>query len=329
MDFEIRLLRYALALAEHRNFARAARSLKITQPGLSRSIQSLERLAGVQIFDRGSRTVEVTDTGAVFLEYAREVMAHSADLSREMELMKGLDRGELQIGVGTYVGVLYVDEAIAQIVCEHPEIRLRVANDTWANLLPLLRRRELDLAVIDVRTLASDPECHITPLTRRQGYLAVRPRHPLLKQRNALTMSDVLHYPFVSTSRYPPGLLRQFVSESATGEDPARAGLKTFPSIACESVTMMRNIVLKSDAVALLPLNVLVPDIKAKVIAVLPLHLPMLHSEFGIVRLARRSLSPLGELFVRTMLEVDAEVAALEEKTAKKLFQDPRRGARK
>ena len=92
---------------------------------------------------------------------------------------------------------------------------------------------------------------------------------------------------------------------------------------------MMRNIVLKSDAVALLPLNVLVPDIKAKVIAVLPLHLPMLHSEFGIVRLARRSLSPLGELFVRTMLEVDAEVAALEERTAKKLFRDPRRGARK
>ena len=329
MDFEIRLLRYALALEEHRNFARAARSLKITQPGLSRSIQSLERLAGVQIFDRGSRTVEVTDTGSVFLEYAREVMAHSADLSREMELMKGLDRGELQIGVGTYVGVLYVDEAIAQIVREHPEVRLRIANDTWANLLPLLRRRELDLAVIDVRTLASDPECHITPLTRRQGYLAVRPRHPLLKQRNALTMSDVLHYPFVSTSRYPPGLLRQFVSESATGEDPARAGLKTFPSIACESVTMMRNIVLKSDAVALLPLNVLVPDIKAKVIAVLPLHLPMLHSEFGIVRLARRSLSPLGELFVRKMLEVDAEVAATEETAAKKLFPRPRLGARK
>src|ERR1035437_10121532 len=121
MDFEIRLLRYALALAEHRNFARAARSLQITQPGLSRSIQSLERLAGIQIFDRGSRTVEVTDAGAVFLEYAHGVMSHSADLSREMELMKGLDRGELQIGVGTYVGVLYVDEVIAQIVCEHPE----------------------------------------------------------------------------------------------------------------------------------------------------------------------------------------------------------------
>src|SRR5664279_5863453 len=101
MDFEIRLLRYALALARDRNFARAARSLKITQLGLSRSIQSLERLAGVQIFDRGSRTVEVTDAGAVFLEYAREVMSHSSDLSRQMDLLKGLDKVELQIGGGT------------------------------------------------------------------------------------------------------------------------------------------------------------------------------------------------------------------------------------
>src|SRR5664279_5810034 len=79
MDFEIRLLRYALALAQHRNFARAARSLKITQPGLSRSIQSLERAAGVQIFIRGAGAIEVTDAGEVFLEYAREVMSHSSD----------------------------------------------------------------------------------------------------------------------------------------------------------------------------------------------------------------------------------------------------------
>jgi DNA-binding transcriptional LysR family regulator len=113
--------------------------------------------------------------------------------------------------------------------------------------------------------------------------------------------------------------LRQFVSESAAGDNPSRPGLKTFPSIACESVTMMRNIVVKSDAVALLPLNILIPDLEAKAIAILPLSLPWMQSDFGIVRLARRSLSPLGELFVRKMVEVDAEVAAVEEKAARRL----------
>lgn len=320
MDFEIRLLRCALALAEQRNFARAASALHLSQPSLSRSIQNLEHLAGVQIFERNSRPVEVTDAGQIFLEHAREVMSHSADLGREMELLKGLAKGELQVGVGTYVGVGFADLAIARIVREHPAVRLRIANDNWSNLLPLLRRRELDLAVVAGLAFAADPEFHVVQLSQRQGYLAVRPGHPLLELKGVLKMNDVLRYPFVSTSRFPPGFLLRFVKESATDEKSETTGQKSFPSIACESLTMMKNIAQQSDAVALLPLNMLLPDLAAKTIAVLPLVVPMLKPEFGIVRLARRSLSPLGELFVRTICEVDADVVAVERKAAERLF---------
>ena len=135
-------------------------------------------------------------------------------------------------------------------------------------------------------------------------------------------MGDVLRYPFVSTSRFPSGVLRQFASESVSAEYPSP---RTFPSIACESLAMMKNIAQESDAVAMLPLILLLPDLEAKTMAVLPLVLPMLEADFSIVRLARRTLSPLGEVFVRTMLEVDGEVAALEEKAAKELFGSGRR----
>lgn len=323
MNFELRLLKCALAVAEHRSFAYAAKELHVSQPALSRSIQALERLAGVRIFERGTRHVEVTDAGAIFLEYAQEVMTRSDDLSREMDLLKGLDKGELEIGVGTYVGVEYVDRAIGRIVRRHPQVRLRIANDNWVNLLPLMRRRSLDLAVINIRGLEEETELHITPLQRRQGYLAVRPGHPLLRHKGPLTLKEVLRYPFVSTSCFPSGLLREFVSESADGENSSRSGPKTIPSIACESMIMMRNIAQESDAVAMLPLKILLPDLKAKSMAILPVVLPVLSTQFGIVRLARRSLSPLGELFVRTLVEADAEVAALEKKACKRLFPVP------
>ncbi len=319
MDFEIRLLRCALALAEHGHFARAAHSLHLSQPSLSRSIQNLERQAGVQIFDRGRNGVEATDAGEIFLERAREVMSQSADLSREMELLKGLERGELQVGIGTYVGLGFVDRVIARIVRHHPEVRLRLANDNWANLLPLLRGRELDLAVVDVRAITDDQDFLIARLTRRQGYLAVRPGHPLLRKKSALSMSDILSYPFVSTSRFPSAMFREFMSVSSKGDNPSRRGPKTVPSIACESLGMMKSIARESDAVALLTLSVLLPDLEAKTMAVLPVALPVLQGEFGIVRLARRSLSPLGELFVRTVLEIDAEVAAVEGRASKNL----------
>ena len=88
---------------------------------------------------------------------------------------------------------------------------------------------------------------------------------------------------------------------------------------------MMRNIAQESDAVAMLPLSVLLPDLKTGAMAVLPVVSPVLSTEFGIVRLAKRSLSPLGETFVRTMLALATEVAAMEENAAKKLFPPRRR----
>ena len=329
MDFELRLLRNALTLSEHRNFARAAKALHLSQPSLSRSIQSLEQQAGVQMFERNSRFVEVTDAGEIFLKYAHQVMAHSADLSREMDLLKGLAKGELQIGVGTYVSVQYVDIAVGRIVRDHPNVRLRLANDNWSNLLPLLRQRELDLAVVAVGGIAEDEEIQITRLSRRQGYFAVRPEHPLLSSTKPLSIQDVLAYPLVSTSRFPSEVLRGLVRGSAPRASAARSEAKSIPSIACESPAMMKNIAQESDAIALVPLNLLLPDLRNRALAALPLVLPILKPQFGIIRMARRSLSPLGELFVRTMVDVDAEVLALEEEAAEKLFPDSRRSARK
>ncbi len=320
MNFEIRLLSCALALAEHRSFAKAAESLHVSQPALSRSIQNLEQLAGVRIFERGTRHVDVTGPGAVFLEYAHEVMLRSSDLTREMELLKGLEKGELQVGVGMYASPMFIDLVIGRIARHHPKVRLSVDNDTWANFLPRLRRRELDLVIVDVRTIVANLEFHITRLALRKSFPAVRPGHPLLKHNGTLRMGDLLHYPFVSIARFPPAVLRQLVSESAEGENPARPGLKSFPSIACDSVPMIKNIVRTSDAVSILPLNTFLAELEAKTLVALPSFQPLLKTEPVIVRLARRSLSPLGNLFVNTVVEVDGEVNASAEKAAKKLL---------
>jgi hypothetical protein len=81
---------------------------------------------------------------------------------------------------------------------------------------------------------------------------------------------------------------------------------------------MMKNIVQRSDAVALLTLNLLLPHPETRAIAVLPLVLPVLRGEFCIVQLARRNLSPMGEIFVRTLLEVDARSGSTREACGQK-----------
>ena len=66
MTIDIRHIRQVEALARHKNFARAARELGMTQPGLSRAIQSLENALDVRLFDRNSREISPTVYGQHF-----------------------------------------------------------------------------------------------------------------------------------------------------------------------------------------------------------------------------------------------------------------------
>ena len=172
MDIELRLLRHARALAEHRNYARAARALRLSQPALSRSIRTLEAHVGARLFDRGRSGAEPTDAGRVFLEHAAGVLARAEDMSREMRLLRGLDLGELAVGAGTYPSEMLVATAVARLVRAHPAVRVRVVTDNWAALIGLVRREtpsrlvtfatnhpadELHFAKVDVISLNAYP----------------------------------------------------------------------------------------------------------------------------------------------------------------------------
>ncbi len=63
---ELRTMKYALAVAKYRNFRKAAETLFLTQPSLTKAIQNLEGTLGTKIFDRGKRKVEPTPLGRLF-----------------------------------------------------------------------------------------------------------------------------------------------------------------------------------------------------------------------------------------------------------------------
>jgi len=315
MDFDLRALAHARALADHASFARAARALHITQPALSRSIQQLERRLGVRLFDRGRGRVEPTETGRLFLVYARELLARASDLSREMAVIKGTGTGRLAIGAGTYPAEGIVDTAVAALLRQYPALSLRVVVDNWSNLLELLRKREVDLVIAEATLARADPELEVTALARYQGYFVVRPDHPLTRLRT-VKLPEVLDYPIVSTARLPARLLDPLL-KGARAEPSSRS--VEIPSVTCESLAMMKRVAAISDAVAILPLKMAVREIEAGELAALPLAEPWLNASFAVIRLARRSLSPEGETLVRILLANHENFARDERVRARRL----------
>jgi DNA-binding transcriptional LysR family regulator len=306
MDLELRHHRHAIALAEHRHFQRASKALGISQPALSRSIQELERRLGTVLFRRSRDGIDATDAGRVFLSRARLVLAQVSDLEREMELLQGHGRDELRIGAGVYPSEMFVAAAVARLVKTAPQLKVSVVANSIDVLLQMLRRREIDLVVGDLKTAEADRGVQATPLAWHQGYLVVRAGHPLLEVSTP-RLKDVLRYPLALTTRIPPDLLSHLVQ----GKDAPQRQPNLLPAITCDAPSVMKTIVAESDAVTLMPMSLIARELAEGTLATLPIEAPWLGRTFAVIELPDRTPSPAAENFIRHVVELDAAAAQL------------------
>jgi DNA-binding transcriptional LysR family regulator len=98
---ELRSLSYVVTLALRANYARAAEDLGISQPALTRAIQSIERQLGIRLFDRDRSGVKPTPQGATFIERASVLVANAQDLERQTELAKIGAAGSVRFGISS------------------------------------------------------------------------------------------------------------------------------------------------------------------------------------------------------------------------------------
>jgi DNA-binding transcriptional LysR family regulator len=303
---EVRLLEHALAVANQGSFALAAHTLGISQPALSRSIQSLEAQLQVQLFERGRRRIEPTDAGQVFLERARDLVARHAELSRAMGLFEPIAGPAFTLACGPYVADLVAGVALGGIVAEHADIQWRLRVESWADAVKLVRSREADLGAAEISQIDDDPDLEVTPLGEIPGSLVVRQGHPLLKGRSH-RLEEVLSYPLVSTSRLPPRLLEPFRAGRGNSAAQIKAG---FPAILCDHVSVMRVVVAHSDAVGMFILPLIESEVAAGSLVPLSCDVPWLHTQFGIVRLRKNPLPPHGRRLVALLEQAAGELAA-------------------
>jgi len=307
VQFDLRLLRQALALAEHRSFSRAADALDVSQPSLSRGIKELETRVGLPLFDRRRSGHAPTDFGRVFLEHAAQMLAGAVDLEREVAQAKGLVAGEISVGFGAYAAELLAPACAPRFAATHPGIRLRVRQEVPVAMPRLLRSRTLDLAVAESSVLSDDEAVEeIAALEPVPGHAVVRRGHPLTRVARP-TLADLLAFPYVQVVMLPPRVLKPILAARGS------AAVPPFPAIECPSVGMAARIVATTDAFTFASLGMVRAELRtAQLVPIL--HADWMRTAWSIVRLRGRVLPPA----VRDMVEVigQAHVELLREEAA-------------
>jgi DNA-binding transcriptional LysR family regulator len=144
---ELRHLRYFVAIAEERSFTRAAERLWVAQPGLSTQIRRLEAELGVQLFDRHTRGVDLTDAGELFLERARATLAAAEEaFSTGRDLEAGVV-GTVRLGIATAPGCRLVLSLLETFGRDRPDVEVTVSESYGGTLLRDLRDGRLDALI--------------------------------------------------------------------------------------------------------------------------------------------------------------------------------------
>jgi DNA-binding transcriptional LysR family regulator len=324
MALELQQLRQVIALAEHGSFVRAAAALHISQPALSRSIQSVEQRFGSELFIRGSGGVTPTDLGRLYVERARDVLRLADELDREAVTRGTLGAGRVAVGGGPYPAESFLGPAAVRFVEQYPKVSVQLHARNWDELLQGLRSRELDFFVAETSTLQREPDLEIVPMPSAHSmHFVARSGHPLAG-RGQVEVADVLAWPFVTPSRIPPRVLDPMLAAHRASAPRLKDALP-FPAIQCNGLAPVKRILATSDAISATILSCIATELQSGQFVLLGTA-PWLHLHYGIVSLKGRPWTQAAERFRDFVLQAERQAAAEEDHLLQQ-FQ-PRAGER-
>ncbi|MCA0757484.1 LysR family transcriptional regulator [Paenibacillus sp. N4] len=175
---DLKHLTYFVAVAEAGSFTQAARNLHITQPSLSKMVRLLEEELGVQLLDRSSKQIVLTDAGITILRSAKAVIDSVEHMSSELEEVVKLKKGTLRLGIPPMVGGYFLPSIIEKFLTQYPQIRLQMFEQGGKSLEQDLLQGELDFSMV-ILPVKDQDKFHLLPCSNQDLRLVVHAGHRL------------------------------------------------------------------------------------------------------------------------------------------------------
>lgn len=191
---ELRDLKSFIEVADHKSFTHAAEHSYLTQPSLSRAVKKIEEELGVELFDRSTRHLYLTDAGRIVYQQSLKAIQALSELNILLEDLRNIATGEIRIGIPPLIGTLFFPKIAQAFYKKYPQVTLELV-ELGAKLIgKLVEDSKIDVGIVVLP--ANEEKFNIHPLIQDEFFLFLHKEHRLA-QRSSVTLTDLKDEKFI------------------------------------------------------------------------------------------------------------------------------------
>ena len=240
---DIKDMRAFYAIVEEGNISHAAQRLDIAQPALSRQMKRLENSLGVQLFERGSRRIRLTDAGRVMYSRVEHILGMVDGTVREIKEIGSGVAGSIRLGTITTSGAMLLPELISEFHSRYPHVTYQIWEAEGARILELLDNRVIEIGI--TRTQVDSKVYESIVLPNEPLVLIMNKEQEIGSQKDKVNLLELKDKPIIIPLRW----------QSVFIANCRKLGFE--PHIICVSDSIVQDLLLTKMGVgmALLPVS--------------------------------------------------------------------------
>jgi LysR family transcriptional regulator of gallate degradation len=281
---ERRLLTF-VKLVESRHMPTVAKSLGISQPAVSGSINDLEASLGFELFKRTSKGMVTTEDGELLTFRVKRALAELRHVEEDIAALRGTMEGRVIVGALPLGRTFILPDAINRVLAKHPHLRFSTVEGPFDHLAAGLRAGDIDFIFGALRPPDYAKDLIGEPLLSDRMSVVGRRDHPLAKQKK-IGMDDLLKAQWVLSNRGTPARHLFDLSFTAENLEPPVDAVET------SDLAILRGLLMHSDMLTAISAQQLHYEIAAGALQVLNIDLPKTTRMIGITQRMESLASP-------------------------------------
>jgi len=291
MDFD--QLETFLEVARHASFSRAAERRFRTQPAVSAQIRSLEEEIGALLFDRSGGKVSLTAAGKEFQKYVEEALEARKQMIAHLGEMEHVPRGEIVVGANEGTCLYVLPEVFAEFKKQYSGVAVSIKSDESTRILESIIDNSVDFGVVSLPV--SDNRLTVVPIHRDVLLVITAPQHPLARCKSV---------PVAEAAKYPLLLPKTGHTRDALEDIFFEKRLKPTISMELDSSELLKRFAAADVGVAFAARSNVVDDVRAGLLAAVPLADVTIKRDLALVFRKDKALSRAALAFIEIAVKL-------------------------